>query len=415
MVDGAMLPFLNLAGINHPDPSAPIHDHPIHWALETRCLHAVAGLLGADWFAVCFRPEKMARLTSGSYTPPPPTGYYNRRLTGKDIRRYRSSPLPTAPIRSPSPVWFLQDTLQYMNPAEIGSWFDTNPTLADLVCTTVIPPELCDSLPPAYPALYDFSVDGDFFTYIPEGKGSDAYVQPLAGCQWLTTSEIVTPAGLRLSVNLVESKFAHHVLVITRAPLLTEASRSFMSPGLIRVPWRYMPFTPAPARATTWSLWAKLDLYASRQRDTDCVDIFAKVSNEVVIVDRSTPLYLIPPAVAKASTDFLWKEFCRGRFFRALAGAGPRVFLFPLSPRSVVAGNLFSSRSERSGTEDPHPPHPSMVCLGVGPFLPLRQPCPPPPSPLLSPPRGAPSPLPGAVEQCSPPPRARHPFRAGPR
>jgi len=276
-VDKKQLHFLTRAGIDHPPPMATSHPHPVHYALENQSLNLVSRMLGGRWHALFLNPAKINYLNTLGATAP--TGFFNPRYDGKDVTRYLGTNIPTmVSPRSSSPVWFAHDVLHHLSPTTVGGWFDSNPSLQYLICTTVIPPETVFGLESQRPALYDFMVEGDTLTYVPEGDAGGVYTQPYSARRWLSTREIISPANLCLHTALLSTTYAHHVMMISRPLLQPQKTRVLDMADLTVIPWQAHPWSTMEQRLTLPSLDNALIMYATRVSATSIRDLHAKVA-----------------------------------------------------------------------------------------------------------------------------------------
>jgi hypothetical protein len=269
-----------------PEFAAP-HPHPFHAALEKQMLWWAHGLLSEDnWLAMFLNPVKV-----GGTRLPRPAAFFNPRLDGKDFTRYAQSEVPTdlSPVH-PSPCWLAHDVLHHLSPSTVGSWFDRNVTLQHLVATAVIPPELLRGWRAIRPSFYDFSVEGDTLTYVPEGDTTGSYTQPAACVNWLRTSRLVTPAGECLHVSIVHSRFAHHVFLISRGELIPQPSRTFDSHKMAVVPRVAAPTWPERDRLVPLNLFESILKYARRSAASDGPAFQAKLAVDAYSGPKDMPL-----------------------------------------------------------------------------------------------------------------------------
>nr|QYF50206.1 MAG: polyprotein [Sichuan deltaflexi-like virus 2] len=289
--------FLKGAGIDLPPPHAPAHSHPVHYALRNRHMGIAARLLQGDWYALFAGPDRLNYLqTCGASNP---SGTFNPRYDGKDITRHMGSSVPTiSQPMSRSPIWFACDVLHHLEAGTVGSWFDSNPTLEYVVATAIIPPETCFGLPSLYPNLYTYTRSGDTLTYIPEGNVGGHYTQPYSARRWLRTNRIITPHNRCVHVSLMESNYAHHVFIISRAELVPERLRTLDMAPVTIVPWFVHPFGTLYQRLTTPGLIATLVSFSTRANSTNIRDIYSKTAqSEVALFNRFPAAYVRAAAV----------------------------------------------------------------------------------------------------------------------
>jgi len=278
-------------------------------------------MLGGRWHALFLNPAKINYLnTLGAVAP---TGFFNPRYDGKDVTRYMGTNMPTlASPRSSSPVWFAHDVLHHLSPTTVGGWFDSNPGLQYLICTTVIPPETVFGLESQRPALYDFMVEGDTLTYVPEGDAGGVYTQPYSARRWLSTREIISPANQCLHTALLSTTYAHHIIMISRPLLQPQRTRVLDMADLTVIPWHAHPWATMEQRLTLPSLDNALIMYATRVSATSIRDLHAKVAAHASETYDKFPASYVRAAVLHAvwlraidyhnrisAVSFVWMNF----------------------------------------------------------------------------------------------------------
>nr|UZP17332.1 RNA-directed RNA polymerase [Potato virus S] len=96
------------------------------------------------------------------------------------------------------------------------------------LCTIVYPTEIfVGARHSLNPWAYEFEIKRDKLLFYPDGVRSEGYEQPVNCGYLLRTRKILLRDGTVYSVDLVCSKFAHHLVAITRGDLITPAYRSF--------------------------------------------------------------------------------------------------------------------------------------------------------------------------------------------
>ncbi|UUB84580.1 replicase [Blueberry virus S] len=122
---------------------------------------------------------------------------------------------------------FLHDELHYWSKEELIAFLEIcQPEV--LLGTVVYPPELLiGSDTSLNPWCYEFEVKKKKLLFYPDGVRSEGYEQPISGGFLLQTSKIKLPNGEVYCVDLVCSRFAHHLFSITRGDLITPEHRSF--------------------------------------------------------------------------------------------------------------------------------------------------------------------------------------------
>nr|QED43647.1 replicase [Garlic latent virus] len=130
-------------------------------------------------------------------------------------------------IKFRSRALFLHDELHYWSKESLAIFLDQcSPEL--LLATVVIPPELLLKAKESMNKwCYEFEVKGPDLYFYPDGVRAEGYIQP-AGCVYLlTTNKMITPGGQVYCFDIISSKFAHHVIAITRGEALVKKENSF--------------------------------------------------------------------------------------------------------------------------------------------------------------------------------------------
>jgi hypothetical protein len=354
---------LTKVGMGTPPPGLPPHPHGAHKALERRSVTFANGFLQAGrWFALWLPVEKRV-----AFGMPDPAAEWNPRIVAKDLTRFRSS-LPAAGPQpsSPEPVWFAHDALHHLSPTTVASWFVNNPTLRHALFTTVIPPETLVGEPSRVPALYEFTHEGDDIRYVPEGHVNGSYLQPLSARDWLRMNALHTSEGEHLHVSILESCYAHHLVLISRVVVMPDVSRVFGTVDVCHAPfWSHPTATPAE-RLTSRSLLAHLTEYAFRVRITGIEDLHGKASALYEAERGPVPFAHKRVAVLAAwhakLTDAHVNAGLYTRVSLRLASLLPLPFLLP--------GWLLQSASSRSFTHAFTAP--ALIRVSLEPFYALR-------------------------------------------
>uniref|UniRef100_A0A140GI58 RdRp n=1 Tax=Potato virus S TaxID=12169 RepID=A0A140GI58_9VIRU len=96
------------------------------------------------------------------------------------------------------------------------------------LCTIVYPTEIfVGARRSLNPWAYEFEIKRDKLLFYPDGVRSEGYEQPVNCGYLLRTRKILLRDGTVYSVDLVCSKFSHHLVAITKGDLITPAYRSF--------------------------------------------------------------------------------------------------------------------------------------------------------------------------------------------
>nr|AYQ96163.1 replicase [Grapevine virus T] len=122
---------------------------------------------------------------------------------------------------------FLHDELHYWSPSCVIKFLEAVKP-ATLLASVVIPPELlAKSKESLNPWAYKFKIIKDRLIFAPDGVWAEAYDQPLR-CQYLLKARrFLLGDGTVYSVDVIHSKFCHHLISITRGELLNQDRRFF--------------------------------------------------------------------------------------------------------------------------------------------------------------------------------------------
>nr|QED43941.1 replicase [Garlic latent virus] len=130
-------------------------------------------------------------------------------------------------IKFRSRALFLHDELHYWSQESLAIFLDQcSPEL--MLATVVIPPELLLNAKESMNKwCYEFEVKGPDLYFYPDGVRAEGYIQPVKCVYLLKTNKIITPNGQVYCVDIISSKFAHHVIAITRGEALVKKENSF--------------------------------------------------------------------------------------------------------------------------------------------------------------------------------------------
>nr|AYQ96153.1 replicase [Grapevine virus T] len=243
---------LELSGIYLSPLSYRPHSHPVCKTLENHILYNVLPsyldnkfyFVGIKNFKLDFIRSRNKRLSMVESV--------NRYVTSLDRSRYcnelihRSSAsdlhlarkrgfngLPTLanlipPLEKKGAEFiFLHDELHYWSPSCVIKFLEAiKPTT--VLASVVIPPELlAKSKESLNPWAYKFKIIKDRLVFAPDGVWAEAYDQPLRCKYLLKTRRFLLGDGTVYSVDIIHSKFCHHLISITRGELLNQDRRFF--------------------------------------------------------------------------------------------------------------------------------------------------------------------------------------------
>nr|QQX32734.1 replicase [Butterbur mosaic virus] len=168
----------------------------------------------------CLRyPNAFVNTQSRSISSNPDTRFTDNSDTLRDL-------LPNC-IKLKARKLFLHDELHYWSLKELRVFLSAlKPEV--VVGTVVYPPELlvgCRSS--LNPWCYTYEIKGNNLIYSPDGVMSESYEQPINGGYLLKTAKIHLPTGDTYCVDLLASKFSHHLIAITRGDRKTKKWANF--------------------------------------------------------------------------------------------------------------------------------------------------------------------------------------------
>nr|QTF19683.1 replication polyprotein [Cowpea mild mottle virus] len=298
---------LSAAGVYLSPFSAVVHSHPVCKTLENHVLYSVLpNYVNNKFFFVGIKNSKINLLKSRD-PKLSMISVINRYVTSKDVCRYsndfvvRSSKeiaglsrhkatLAEATLRDLVPNLlnikakhlFMHDELHYWRVKDLITFLEVvNPEV--LLATVVYPPELLVGAKQSLnPWCYDFDIKGNKLLFYPDGVRSEGYEQPLKSGYLLTAREIHLPNGDIYCVDLIHSKYAHHLISITKGAAITCEYRSFDGfeavafGGLINLSSNSNPFFPV-----SFDLVSKMYRYLRSLKKPDLQSAMAKLSQIV--------------------------------------------------------------------------------------------------------------------------------------
>jgi hypothetical protein len=311
--------------------SANLHDHPAHKIIENNMLFdQLAHYIKEDTTVMFMKKkpkfnhfQKKVKKLNGENIH---LELINKRIDSRDHSRYAKETLGSATNLKHSSL-VIHDCLHYLTGPDIALLFERNPKLMDVYATTIIPPETYKKYPSLYPALYELYYKGDTVIYVPEGHHAGKYEQPLSALYWLNTNYIVT-SGFSLTVTLIQTKFSHHLIKISKRPGLCAKFNTFKTPDSVKIPkvYRkelniknpYLPrklvyntlmYTKAVNKAQERDLFAKLRaLIASGNPDKLELPALALLVDAALILKENSWTYNQTPRVTTSLTSALWNK-----------------------------------------------------------------------------------------------------------
>lgn len=177
---------------------------------------------------------------------------------------------------------FMHDELHYWREKDLITFLEVvSPEV--LLATVVYPPELLVGAKQSLnPWCYDFDIKGGKLLFYPDGVRSEGYEQPLKGGYLLTAKEIHLPNGDIYCIDLIHSKYAHHLISVTKGAAVTCEYRSFDGfeavsfGGLVNLSSNSNPFFPV-----SFDLVSKMYRYLRSLKKPDLQSAMAKLSQIV--------------------------------------------------------------------------------------------------------------------------------------
>nr|QEV82110.1 polyprotein [Grapevine Kizil Sapak virus] len=206
------------------------HSHPVCKTIENHILYRVLKPLLSShqrMRLLCIKRNKTIYLnTRGNMDMEP----INRIVTTRDRYRYgEQTPLKRIDVPRNCNL-FIHDEVHYWTHGQLDSFLSMYSPLK-LVCTIVFPVEILFGYNTSLlPDVYSFDIEGDDFTFNPDGRASESYKQPLSSGDILKKSIFKVESGKIYAVDIVYTLGAHHVLYLQQVEnedLVLEKERCF--------------------------------------------------------------------------------------------------------------------------------------------------------------------------------------------
>ncbi|BAB56114.1 223K [Carlavirus latensaconiti] len=346
---------LSCAGIYLSPYSAAVHSHPVCKTLENYILYDVLPhYVNSSYFFVGIKDRKLKLLKSRDrrlegvqlinrvvtcadklrysnelvqYNSLPHEGLEGHRiaLEGDTLKRL-VGPL----LRHKAKHLFLHDELHYWSSDELCTFLEVMQP-ETMLATLVYPPELLFKQTKSLNEwCYTFEIIRNTFFFYPDGIRSEGYQQPLNGGYLLSTNSIKLQDGTVYGVDILSSKFAHHLVALTRGKAVTSTHRSFgpfeasTASGLSRICPSYPICLPIPCEVIS-----KIYRYLRTLKKPDVQSANAKLSQivaeptgrEITFVEEFAKFVIKTDSIC---TTFSFDEM--EKFFRAVLGKLPAVF-----------------------------------------------------------------------------------------
>ncbi|QOL02530.1 replicase [Rose virus B] len=243
---------LSGAGIYFSPHSGMPHSHPVCKTLENYFLYKVLpSYLNNSFFFIGVKNHKLEFLKKRQKNLGM-VELINRYVTSKDKLRYGSEfvrsvakdvclnenkfndfdsaslrDLLPEVIKSEARHLFMHDELHYWSKDDLITFLEAARPQT-LIGTLVYPPELLIGATESLNKwCYTFDVIGKNLHFFPDGVRSEGYLQPVSGGFLLRTGKIRLSDGTIYCVDLIHSKFAHHLVSITLGDAIVDTKRSF--------------------------------------------------------------------------------------------------------------------------------------------------------------------------------------------
>nr|WKE35354.1 methyltransferase [Rhizoctonia zeae gammaflexivirus 1] len=271
------------AGIQVAPNRTTAHSHPASYTLEKyMILKKVASRIYGPCSFLSIKDHKIEQIVAAM----PDAGraaqheVLDYALTVADLSRY-----PTARNSSPpaptKPYLFGHDILQHLTALDIMILFSSNPDLETAYFTLPAPLELLTRSPSFWPDIYTLTYPPshpDLVQFNPDGNEADSYFQEISqSLFWLRCSGIGEALSPELTVDILDSAFHYHVVAITRTRTVPRPLRSFMSPGLSRLPDLLFPGYPPADLIVPESYLKKGLLYVLSAKAPSVKDVDARI------------------------------------------------------------------------------------------------------------------------------------------
>nr|ABA60784.2 RdRp polyprotein replicase [Potato virus P] len=240
---------LSKAGIYLSPYAGYPHSHPVCKTLENYLLYSVvSNLVNPSFYFVGIKESKLNFLKKRRKNMSTVTAI-NRYVTSADkirygnefvyyasseikgLKRHREL-LDSDSLRALVPNvkegcnLFFHDELHYWSKEDLSTFLEVIKPQC-VLATVVFPPDYCRLKRSLNPWCYEYEVHKGRFNFYPDGVRAEGYEQPLNGGYLLKANYIELPNGDVYSVDIVCSKFAHHLVSLTRGRLVTPKRRSF--------------------------------------------------------------------------------------------------------------------------------------------------------------------------------------------
>nr|WKR37955.1 polymerase [Schlumbergera virus X] len=267
----------NLGIITNP-LAIELHTHGAAKAIENDMYNIVANYLPKD-SPVSFFYMKKGKLGKFRRGPHQGDRFINSHFEPKDIARYPMETVVEHLEKTPctTKLAFMGDTLHFWSPTQLLTLFKCSPTLQTLYATLVLPIEAVDQLPSLHPSIYTLKYHGDFFMYLPGGHAGAAYTHHKRQLAWLFLGRL-TDGHTTLTMQILESKGANHLVIIQRGHYETPPLRTFGSDiPYVKLPKIFLPSKHNMNQPIPTTFAMKMFMYCKSLKEVTPRDLYAKM------------------------------------------------------------------------------------------------------------------------------------------
>nr|QFX74032.1 RdRP [Pepper virus A] len=336
---------LSRAGLYLSPYSAIVHSHPVCKTLENYMLLSVLpSYIDNKFFFVGIKDHKLQLLKQRHQDVSLVTAI-NRYVTSRDKVRYGNefvirSTLPHQGLNRQkgcleditlrdlvpelvtrgSKYLFFHDELHYWKKKDLITFLEVlKPEV--MLGTIVYPPELLIGAKSSLnPWCYEYEIKGQLLLFYPDGVRTEGYEQPLHGGYLLKCSTVVLPDGTVYKVDLLCSKFAHHLISLTKGEMESTKYRSFDKfqaiafDSLADLTAERLPYYPI-----SFSVVSKLYRYIKSLKKPDAQSAMAKLSQivpeptafEIKFVQEFSALVMDAKGLRSTICPDVWRSFMK--------------------------------------------------------------------------------------------------------
>nr|BDX29420.1 replication-associated protein [Grapevine virus P] len=230
-VDEFMRDFLGARGISFSVHSFQAHPHPVSKMIENYFLYKLVPSYCSDkTLIISCKESKVKNIFIRAQKMDVKCEIYNRIVHAKDYFRYERAhrdldlgSLTNAVDKfEKADTIFIHDEVHYWSLGEFQSFLGQLKPETRLIYSIIYPAEIhCGYDHSVLPEAYTFKLNGNCFTWFPDGSCEGAYVQPVN--EWLlSTFKTLDTQGRTWTINKLQSMGAHHLFSCTPGSTVTE-------------------------------------------------------------------------------------------------------------------------------------------------------------------------------------------------